>query len=343
MLRLSPGGGPEGFDGCTIEEILNSLPIGTEFKPRFVGEILPSLLSRPFSVNGIALTGPQYVLFVSDLVQAANEAISNGNYFARPTDNFEAIIAARFTSAVNEAAQAYANNNDRPMLERVSGQEIAAVLRAAHDEACAFAMGIFADRIIGFTNWENQHSDASTQLRNSLENQWIAIQTRHAALAAEIERAKESFAIASNAVNVAINGVSVRFSDQSRQMTTSFREVNINETPSRTIGALTDLVCVIGGGAPGGTLRLRLSRDQPAVYRTVQHPAQTRIVNIPEVRGVRQIPAVYRDRLVAAVWAERKIPAVWGERDVLQAVVVQVRICNVSSSAEPYMRNIFAC
>ena len=328
MLRLSPGGGPEGFDGCTSEEILNSLPIGTEFKPRFCGEILPSLLSRPFSVNGVALTGPQYVLFVSDLVQAANEAIRNGNYFARPTDNFEAIIAARFTSAVNEAVQAYANNNVRPILERLSGQETAAALRAAHDVAYTFAMGVFADRLTGFTNWETQHSDATTQLHNNLENQWIAIQTRHSVLAAEINRAREVFSIAANTVNVAINAVSVRFSAQSRQMMTSYQHIHINESPSQTIGTLTDLVCVIGGGGSGGGLhlQLRLTRDVPAVYRAVHHPAEIRIVNVPEVRGVREIPAVYRDRLVAAVWAERTIPAVWGERDVSQ-VVGKCQVC----------------
>ena len=105
-------------------------------------------------------------------------------------------------------------------------------------------------------------------------------------------------------------------------MMTSYQHIRINESPSQTIGALTDLVCVIGGSGSGGGphLQLRLTRDVPAVYRAVHHPAEIRIVNVPEVRGVRQIPAVYRDRLVAAVWAERTIPAVWGERDVPQVV-----------------------
>ena len=35
--------------------------------------------SWPFSVNGIALTGPQYVLFTCAVVAEANRAIRDGN------------------------------------------------------------------------------------------------------------------------------------------------------------------------------------------------------------------------------------------------------------------------
>ena len=287
-------------------------------------------------MNGIALTGPQYVLFVSDLVEEANRAIRNGNCFALPTDNFEAIIGGRFSAAVIGAEQAFSTCSERPELLRISGQEDITVLRAGHDAACACAMRVFDDQIMGFANWEDQHRDSLGRLCNSLDVHWGAIRARHTALAAEISSTRERFATSAIAVNVqrvAINGVSVRFPVQSRQLTESFRLIAIEHTPVATISAFSDLVRAIGGGnAPDGTPHLRLARDEPAVYRSVQHPAETRIVNIPEVRGQRQIPAVYRDRLVAAVWGERRIPAVWGDRKVPQVTNVKVKICNVSNT-----------